>query len=226
MVVYLDRVIDPLSLLIVLGGTLVTVIVSATRADRRRALGALRTLFIAKPDTDARTAEQAVRRIESVSEYRGIVFADRVNTPVEFVHRLACRLADADGSSSFSLWARAELEERRTRHEGAISVWRHAAEVAPSMGMIGTVLGLIGMFAQMNDPSAMGPAMATAMLTTLYGLFLSAVIAGPVAARLERLSQAECQWQTRVVDRLIELARSEEEAYSLWRARKTARQVG
>ena len=63
------------------------------------------------------------------------------------------------------------------------------------MGMIGTVIGLILMFAQMNDPAAMGPAMAIAMLTTLYGLILAFGIAGPVAARLERLSEAECAWQ-------------------------------
>ena len=226
MIVYLDRFFDPLSFLVVVGGTLVAVLMSSTRPDRRRATVALGSCFRASPDEDGRVADQAVRRIERVSEYRGIVFADRVNTPVEFVHRLACRLADAEGSQSFALWARAELEERRARHEGAISVWRHAAEIAPSMGMIGTVLGLSAMFAQMNDPAAMGPAMATAMLTTLYGLILAAGVAGPVATRLERLSEAECRWQARVVDRLVELTRAEEAAYSQWRERKPVRQAG
>jgi len=56
----------------------------------------------------------------------------------------------------------------------------------------------------------MGPAMAIAMLTTLYGLVLAFGIAGPIAARLERLSEAECAWQARVAERLLALARAEE----------------
>ena len=52
--------------------------------------------------------------------------------------------------------------------------------------------------------------MGIAMLTTLYGLILAFGIAGPIAARLERLSEAECAWQARVADRLLALARAEE----------------
>lgn len=225
MIAFLDRVFDPLSLLIVVGGTAAATLVSSTRADVGRAFGALRPFLRANPAHDARAADKAVRQIQRVSEYKGIVFADRVNTPAGFVHRAACRLADAEGADVFATWAREELEDRRARHDGAAAVWRRVAELAPSMGMIGTVLGLTAMFAQMNDPSAMGPAMAVAMLTTLYGLVLSAGLAGPIAARLERLSEAECQWQSRVVDRLVELARAEEAAYSLWRERK-ARHAG
>lgn len=225
MIAFLDRVFDPFSLLIVVGGTAAATVISATRADVGRAFAALRPFLRANPAEDGRVADKAVRQIQRVSEYKGIVFADRVNTPVEFVHRAACRLADADGSEVFAAWAREELADRRARHEGAIGVWRRVAELAPSMGMIGTVLGLTAMFAQMTDPEAMGPAMAVAMLTTLYGLVLSAALAGPIAARLERLSEAECQWQSRVVDRLVELARAEEAAYSLWRERK-ARHAG
>lgn len=225
MIAFLDRVLDPLSLLIVVGGTAAATLISSTRADVGRAFSALGPFLRANPAEDGRIADKAVRQIQRVSEYKGIVFADRVNTPGGFVHRVACRLADADGSEAFAAWAREELEDRRARHEGAFGVWRRVAELAPSMGMIGTVLGLTAMFAQMNDPSAMGPAMAVAMLTTLYGLILSAALAGPIAARLERLSEAECQWQSRVVDRLVELARAEETAYSLWRERK-ARQAG
>ena len=62
------------------------------------------------------------------------------------------------------------------------------ADAAPALGMAGTVIGLIGMFAAMDDPALMGPAMALAMLTTLYGLVLGAVLFGPIASRLERLS--------------------------------------
>lgn len=211
---YLIRFFDPLALAIVFGGTLLATIVSATRDDLGRALAALVPLLRARPEADARAAHQAVLRIRHLSEYKGIVSADWVKSPVEFVHRAACRLARAEGSAAFETWAREEIEDRRARHASAMSLWRHAAEVAPAMGMIGTVIGLVAMFARMNDPAAMGPAMAVAMLTTLYGLILAFGIAGPVAARLERLSEAECRWQARTVERLLALARAEDEAFA------------
>lgn len=225
MIAVLDRFFDPLSLLIVVGGTIAGTLMSSTREDLGRALRALGPFLRANPARDARAANSATGRIRRVSEYKGIVCADRINTPVAFVHRAACRLADAEGSEAFAAWAREEVADRRARHAGAAGVWRRASELAPSMGMIGTVMGLIAMFAQMNDPTAMGPAMAVAMLTTLYGLVAAAALTGPVAARLERLSEAECQWQSRAVERLIELARAEEAAVSQWRERK-ARQAG
>jgi chemotaxis protein MotA len=218
-----ERFFDPIAFLIVFGGTLLATMASASRGDILRAVRALHPLLAASPDRDGLVAEKAVRHIQRISEYKGIVCADRVRTPVEFVQRAAWRLAVGDGSDVFSTWAREDLDERQARHDGVIALWRQASEVAPAMGMIGTVLGLIAMFAQMNDTSAMGPAMATAMLTTLYGLFIAFVIAGPVAARLERLSRCERRWQERVIDRLETLAREEDAAIELWRNRHQVR---
>ena len=90
------------------------------------------------------------------------------------------------------------------------------------MGMIGTVIGLVMMFARMTDAATMGPAMAIAMLTTLYGLVLAFGICGPIAARLERLSEAECAWQARVAERLLAIARAEEQEQLHWQARPVA----
>ena len=215
-----ERFFDPVAFLLVFGGTCLAVIVQATASDAGRALAALRPLLRARPEADGRTAERAVRQIQRISEYKGIVCADRVKTPVDFVRRAACRLAEADGSETFAAWAREELDDRRARHDGAIRLWRSASEIGPAMGMIGTVLGLVAMFARMHDVAAMGPAMATAMLTTLYGLFIAFVIAGPIAARLERLSRAELHWQERVIGRLEALAREEDAAIRQWRNRR------
>ena len=223
MIDIVDRFFDPLAFSIVVGGTMIVTWVSATGKDGGRGFGALRPFFRARPARDAETADRAVRRIQHLSAYKGTMCADRVKSPVDFVHRAACKLADADSAERFAVWAREELEDRRARHNSAIGLWRYAAEVAPAMGMIGTVIGLVAMFARMNDPSAMGPAMAVAMLTTLYGLILAFGICGTIAARLERLSEAECAWQARVAERLLALARAEEEEM---RGRPALRRAG
>ena len=210
------RLLDPLALLLVGGGTVAATLISATGGDARRAFAALRPLLRARPEEDGRIAGHAVRQIRRILDYRAIACVDRVKTPIDFVREAAGRLANAERIEDFREWAEEAMDLRRLRHEGAIGVWKTAAEVAPAMGMIGTVIGLVSMFSRMADPASMGPAMATAMLTTLYGLLLSACLAGPVAARLERLSRCERQWQRNVLDRLESLARAEEEAIERW----------
>ena len=211
------RLFDPVALLLVFGGTSLAACAQATREDLARAIAALRPALRARPARDAEIAERTVRSIQLFSEYKGVVGADRVRCPIGFVQNAARRLADAEGSDAFAAWAEDQLDARRARHEAAAAVWRSAAEIAPAMGMIGTVVGLIFMFGRMSEPDAMGPAMATAMLTTLYGLVIAAGITGPVANRLDRLSREERRWQERVVARLVALARAEEETARPWR---------
>lgn len=200
------RLFDPMALALVTGGTCLTATVSATREDLSRAVRALIPFFRANPARDEVLAQQAVRDIEYIVDLKGVGCADHVHTRCRFVRAAALQLVDAPTAALFATWAEQDMAERHERHDAAVRVWRTAADSAPAMGMIGTVLGLIGMFASMDDPSIMGASMALAMLTTLYGLFLSAVIAGPIAARLERLSLAERRWQQAAAQRLLNLA--------------------
>jgi chemotaxis protein MotA len=65
-------------------------------------------------------------------------------------------------------------------------VLRKAAEVAPAMGLIGTLIGLVHMLGNLGDPKAIGPAMAVALLTTFYGAVLANMVFNPLAAKFER----------------------------------------
>lgn len=203
------RFLDPLSFLIVFGGALAAAVVRSSRAEIGRAFTALGSLLRNQPEADAEAAMRAVNAIEVLAQVRSIACADRVHTAGLFLRRAAFRLSDATNSTDFALWAKDELDGRRRRHEGAIAFWRSVADAAPAMGMLGTVIGLVQMFAAMDDAAKIGPAMALAMLTTLYGIFLASIVAGPIAARLERLSEAELAWQAWALERLERLAHAE-----------------
>ena len=199
----------PLSLLIVVGGAFAIAVARATASDAGRAFAALGPLFRARPEEDATAAIRAANAVEAVTQLKGIACADRVENAGRFLRRAAFQLANASSAERFALWAGAEIEERRRRHAAAAAFWSAVADAAPAMGMIGTVIGLIGMFTRMADPASIGPSMALALLTTLYGIILSGVVAGPIASRLERLSEAELAWQARVLQRFEMLAQSE-----------------
>ncbi|WP_380219385.1 motility protein A [Insolitispirillum peregrinum] len=80
---------------------------------------------------------------------------------------------------------------RAYRHGRATSMLRRAADVAPAMGLIGTLVGLVQMLGALDDPTSIGPGMAVALLTTLYGACLAHLVLSPLAAKLERNSAEE-----------------------------------
>uniref|UniRef100_UPI003B3BA4DC MotA/TolQ/ExbB proton channel family protein n=1 Tax=Sphingomonas sp. TaxID=28214 RepID=UPI003B3BA4DC len=139
----------------------------------------------------------------------GIVCVDRIETTAQFLGEAVRHLSDAPSSEAFARWADGSLAARAARHAVAIRFWRDVADAAPAMGMLATVLGLIAMFARMDDPARLGAPMATALVATLWGIVVANLIAGPIADRLERLSEAELAWQRRTLDHFLMLARAE-----------------
>jgi len=84
-----------------------------------------------------------------------------------------------------------EIASTAERHRKSTSIVKRASEIAPAMGLIGTLIGLVQMLGNLSDPSAIGPSMAVALLTTLYGAVLSYMVLMPLASKLERNSRAE-----------------------------------
>ncbi len=218
------RLFDPAASALVIGGSLAAAALRSTRADLFRAVAALKILVTGDPERDALSARRAVREIEQIAEKRGTACADRVGDESKFVRRAGLKLADAPSADAFVQWAAEDVEARAVRHANSAAVWRAAADASPSLGMLGTVLGLIGMFASMDDPATLGPAMALALLTTLYGIVAGTLLFGPAADRLERLSEAELRWQKAALARLEALVRGEVQTTSDWLKRRNTAQ--
>jgi len=215
------RLLDPVALLIVFGGATVSALLRGGRAAFGPAFAALGPYFTADPEADALAAIVAVGKVERIAETKGIVCADRVTTAGRFLREAVRKLAEANNSQAFARWALETLEVRARRHAANVTFWRDLADAAPAMGMCATVLGLVRMFAHMTDPALIGAPMATALVATLWGILLANLIAGPVADRLERLSEAELAWQRRTLDHFCALARAElDHAQGLQRALK------
>jgi len=84
-----------------------------------------------------------------------------------------------------------EMEQTSTRHKIHGSIFNQWAGLAGAMGMIGTLVGLVAMLANLADPSAVGPAMAVALLTTMYGALIGTAIAGIIESKLEQKHSVE-----------------------------------
>lgn len=173
------------------------------------ALRALHPLLRARPDADRDAARAALHQVDAVVELYGLVRTDRVKAAHPFVADALVTLANARDVEHFARWAEDALCDRSERHNRAILWWTTLADTAPAMGMAGTILGLIAMFRAISDPSAVGPGMALALLTTLYGVIVANAVAGPIASRLAQLSAREISWQRALVERMTVIARRE-----------------
>lgn len=95
------------------------------------------------------------------------------------------------------------------RHERGLAVLRRGAEIAPAMGLIGTLIGLVQMLGSLSDPTAIGPAMAIAILTTFYGALVSYVILTPLASKLERTGSDDLLSRKLITTAITSLTRQE-----------------
>lgn len=96
-----------------------------------------------------------------------------------------------------------DLYKANERHETGRLIFKALSEVFPAMGMIGTLIGLIKMLSFMDDPKNIGPAMAVALLTTLYGAMLGYMFAKPIADKLAIRAQEENNAKLLIIDAII-----------------------
>ncbi len=97
----------------------------------------------------------------------------------------------------------------KSRHEANQTIVKAWVDLAPAMGMIGTLIGLVLMLGNMADPKAIGPAMAVALLTTLYGAFIANIVFAPMVLKLEGYTAYEVVYREMVVEGLRNIARGE-----------------
>ncbi len=96
-----------------------------------------------------------------------------------------------------------------SRHKKTIAVWEKWAELGPAWGMIGTLIGLILMLNDMNDPSTIGPAMAVALVTTLYGSLIANWLCSPIANKLKVNNDTEMMMKEITVEGILSIQAGE-----------------
>ncbi len=111
----------------------------------------------------------------------------------------------ADGYDSSFIRESMELarDQLLTRLQEGQRVFKSLGDAAPAFGMIGTLVGLVQLLANMDDPGAIGPAMAVALLTTLYGAVLANLVCLPVADKLTAKFDVEEINQTLIIDGIM-----------------------
>ena len=98
-----------------------------------------------------------------------------------------------------------ELTALDARHQTNISFWKAMGGNAPTMGMVGTVIGLINMLGNLSDPAQLGAGLSVALLTTLYGVIFANLVFLPIGSKLARLHAAELEVKGLAIDGVLAL---------------------
>ncbi len=198
---------DPVAFAIVGGGTVVATMLRTPLGDLGRGLVALGVL--GRKPFDAGPLLMQVEALTRISSRHGVMQLDRSVIRDADVAAAIEGVVDGAGAEKVA----ATIDGRRTarfeRQRAAADMWAAAAEIAPAMGMVGTLVGLVRMFTAMTDPATIGAAMAVAVLATLYGALLGNLVAMPIASRLKRLARAEYLERGRLAVPLALLAERE-----------------
>ncbi len=184
---------DAPSIAIVLGGTVAVTVASIGVGGVAKVPAAV-TAALSRRDIDPVGAARRVLALADKARRQGLLtLQDDVGRPGQpAILRTGLGLI-VDGASpdEAERVMVAQAMAFADRQHDAIDTLRRAADVAPAMGLIGTLVGLVQMLSQLDDPSAIGPALAVALLTTFYGAVLANMLLAPLAAKLERDADRE-----------------------------------
>ena len=137
---------------------------------------------------------------------------ENVEIENEFLRKGITLAVDGTEPATIKAVLNAEMSYIKARHQDGMAILNYITDMAPAYGMIGTLVGLVNMLANLSDPAAIGPAMAVAILTTLYGALTANVVSAPFARKLEWYDALECMEMEIVVEGISSILEGEHPA--------------
>lgn len=190
------------SLLIVIVGTLMVVLMKFNLGQCLGAFKVALKAFIFKMDKMEELIPSVVEMAD-VARKGGLLALEGQQVDNEFLKEGIKMLVDGHDGEVVKDMLTKDLRQTTERHAWGAKVFTAMGDVAPAMGMIGTLVGLVQMLSAMDDPKSIGPAMAIALLTTLYGAIMANMFAIPIADKLELRKNEEGQLKAMIIDALM-----------------------
>ena len=175
------------AILLVFLGTLAVTMISYKSNDLARTLSECIELLAPRSANNLDACEN-ILHLARYSKENGILALEKINNSLSddlFLRRTISLIIEGTNAETIEKILTQEMQEISQSRRTSVEVLRRLAEVAPSMGLIGTLVGLIQLLGNLNSPAEIGPAMAIALLTTFYGAVLAYMVFAPLAAKLE-----------------------------------------
>jgi chemotaxis protein MotA len=190
------------SLMIVIGGAFAVVLMRFTLAQFIGSIKTAMKAFMYKSESPSELITVVVE-LAGVARKEGLLALEgqEINNPV--LAKGISMLVDGHEPAVVKKTLTTEMNETVARHKIGQDIFKQIGDAGPAMGMIGTLVGLVQMLSNMSDPKSIGPAMAVALLTTLYGAMLANMFALPVSDKLSLRSAEEQMNKTIIIESVL-----------------------
>lgn len=192
--------IDYPSIIMVGGGTLCVAMMSFPMQNLFSVMKVVKNCFFVKARDPSDLIAELVKYAE-IARRDGILALENQTGKITDPFQVAAIQMAVDGTDPelIEVVLNSQLEAVAARHGEGKAIFDNMGKYAPAFGMIGTLVGLVIMLKNMDDPKSIGPAMAVALLTTLYGALISNMVAGPMAEKLARRSSEEMMLKMMII---------------------------
>lgn len=199
------------SILIVLGGILASLVVGFGAAEIKNMFVVIKQTFSRKEIDIQELIDYFIDLLRGSAE-RGTLLGledrkDQFKDP--FIKKGVSLVVDGLKPEVIQHILEIEIDALEKRHARGYQMVYKAGEAAPAWGMVGTIIGLVIMLLQLDDPSSLGPGVAFALLTTFYGIVLSQLVFHPIADKLAKQSQDEIFTKRVIIEGILSVRNGE-----------------
>ncbi len=200
--------VDPPSLVVVVGGTFASCFIMFPMGVVLKSFKIALKAFFSKSE-DAKAMIDQIVALAETARKESLVALEKVSIDDEYLKKGVILVADGTDGDLVRAIMEFEIDAMKKRHFQGQAVMKGMGAMAPAFGMIGTLIGLVQMLSNLSDPDAIGPAMAVALLTTLYGSILANVVFLPLATKLQERSNEEAAYMEIMVEGVVAIQKGE-----------------
>lgn len=201
---------DPASAIITFGGAFSCTLMSMSLQNYIAGLKSF-TLIFKAPALNTSEMIGKIIELSNVARKEGLLSLEEAATDLEepFLKKGILLIVDGTDPELVRAIMETELVSVEGRHKETIGFWDTLAAMGPAWGMIGTLIGLILMLKDMNDASTIGPKMAVALVTTLYGSLIANWLCNPTASKLSVNNNNEMMMKEITVEGILSIQAGE-----------------
>ena len=191
--------------LIVLGGTFAATLIKFPLSGMFIAFTVgIKAAFVNEHDNPRELIDLAIR-LSKRARKSGLLSLEKIKVANTFFKKGVQLCVDGRDSEFIRKMLTKEMDMAIMRQEVGEKVFAAIGDSAPAFGMFGTLVGLVQMLSKMNDPTAIGEAMAVALLTTLYGVLIAHLIALPISEKLHAKSEQERENKLLIIEGVVQI---------------------
>ncbi|VAX20020.1 Flagellar motor rotation protein MotA [hydrothermal vent metagenome] len=200
--------VDVPSVLVVIGGTSAATLVMFPLQAVLQSFSTVLKAFQHKPEPHSDVIKSLIA-LSTTARKEGLLALEKKKIGDPFINKGVRLLVDGIDQNTIRSMLTTEVHAIQDRHQDGAQVFEQIGMLAPAFGMIGTLIGLVQMLQSLSDPSAIGPAMAISLTTTLYGALIANLVALPFAKKLSIRSKEETSIKEIIIEGIVSISKKE-----------------